>query len=260
MRKHRIALTIFVSFGLITGAVARRSASADDLDPQGLSRLKPGEVLVLGEVHGSKETPAAFLALVDSILSRARVAIVGLEMPSSATAAACGAQTPGAELGSFWTRKTQDGRSSQAMRDMVCQLKKRAAEGRVRLVYLDTVPRNSAEMVRRVSAELAAKSHPMAILIGNFHARNAPNSFTARLRAAGLKVTSLTASSPDATAWNCSQEGCAARPTQMNFCPDKATGPFLLTKMPSGARWDGCMVLPRLTSSPPLAPAPASTQ
>ncbi len=258
MRKHLIALAIPVFIGLATGAVARAAAKENDLDPQGLSRLKPGEVLVLGEVHGSKETPAAFLALVDNILTRARVVSVGLEMPSNATAAVCGAETPGTALGSFWTRKTQDGRSSQAMRDMVCQLKKRAAKGRVRLVYLDTIPRNSDEMARRVAAELAAKSHPMAILIGNFHARNAPTSFTERLRAAGLKVTSLTASSPDATTWNCTQDGCAARPMQMNFCPDKPTGQFLLTKMPTGGRWDACMVLPRLTSSPPLPPTPTS--
>jgi len=143
---------------------------------------------------------------------------------------------------------------------MVCQLKKRADEGKIRLVYLDTDAQNSAEVLRRVSAELSAKSHPMAILIGNFHARNAPNSFTGLIRAAGFKATSLTTSSPDATTWNCTQDGCAARPMQMSFCPEKPTGQYLLSKTPDGARWDGCMVLPRLTSSPPLPPAPASLQ
>lgn len=198
MRTHLVPLTIAISL-LITGAAARSLASATDLDPQGLSRLAPGEVLVVGEVHGSKETPAAFLALVDTIIDRVEIVSVGLEMPSSAGAARCRAETGNRMLGSFWTRKAQDGRSSQAMREMVCQLKKRAAEGKVRLVYLDTLPRSSAEILRRVSAELSTKSHPMAILIGNFHARNAPDSFTGLMRAAGFKVTSLTTSSSDAT-------------------------------------------------------------
>ena len=106
-------------------------------------------------------------------------------------------------------------------------------------------------MAGRVSAELASKSRPMMILVGNFHARNTPNSLVERIRAKGVKLTSLTASSPDAAPWNCSRDGCGARPMQMNFCPGKPTGRYLLVKAPAGSRWDGRMVFPRLTSSPP---------
>jgi hypothetical protein len=209
---------------------------------------------VVGEVHGSKETPAAFVRLVDHMLTRTKRVSVGLEMPASAGAAGCGAPGGSLSLGAFWTRKSQDGRSSAAMRQMVCQLKKRAEGGKVRLIYLDSVPRKSDEWVRRASMELASRSSPMLVLIGNHHARNAPASFTDQLRAAGIRVTSLTISSPDATTWSCTQDGCGPRPIRMSFCPQTTMGPYLLARAPAGARWDGCMVLPRLTSSPPAAP------
>lgn len=232
-------------------APAAPAGNEERTDPQRISHLNRGEVLIVGEVHGSQETPAAFLELVDQLLTRTRKVSVGLEMPSHAGAAGCESKSHNRSLGAFWTRKAQDGRSSQAMREMVCQLKKRAAEGKVRLLYLDTEPRSPDEMVRRVRDEMASKAHPMLILIGNFHARAAPNSFAERLRGTGLRLTSLTTSSPDATTWNCNQEGCAARPIKMDFCSEKASGRYLLVKAPAGGRWDGCMVLPRLTSSPP---------
>jgi hypothetical protein len=72
-------------------ALAASPAGGDSLDPEGLSRLAPGEALVVGEVHGSKETPAAFAKLVDHMLTRTKLVSVGLEMPTSAGAAGCGA-------------------------------------------------------------------------------------------------------------------------------------------------------------------------
>jgi hypothetical protein len=253
---HWRRTSAFIGLCLLTSAAA--SALPPDpeavTDPQGIARIAPGEVLVLGEMHGSKETPAAFLALVDRLLTRAKMVSVGLEMPSNAARAGCGTAV-GAAVGRFWTRKTQDGRSSEAMRALVCQLKSRAAAGKVRLLYLDTEPRDPEETVRRVATEAGSKSHPMAVLIGNYHARNASDSFVGRVRARGITVTSLTASSPDVTTWNCTSDGCGSRPMQMKFCPDQAKGPYLLTKMPPGSRWDACMVLPRLTSSPPAIAA-----
>lgn len=243
-------ISISLCLGLSAAASASQSSRQDETDPHRIGHISAGEVLVVGEVHGSKETPVAFVQLVDQMLTRAKVVSVGLEMPPSAGGAGC--EVGNAALGSFWTRKSQDGRSSQAMREMVCQLKKRVAKGKVRLIYLDNDRRRiSDEMVRRVTTEAGSKSNPTAILIGNFHARNTPNSFVGQLRGAGLRVTSVTTSSPDATTWNCTRDGCAARPMQMNFCADTAMGRFLLTKAPPKSQWDGCMVIPRLTSSPP---------
>lgn len=230
-------------------ALALPSAQAATTDCQGLAQLAPGDVLVLGEVHGIRETPPAFVVLVDRLLTRAKVASVGLEMPPNAGGAGC--VSGGEELGRFWTRKTQDGRSSEAMRAMVCQLKERAAAGKIRLLYLDSEPRDADEMVRRARTEAGSKLHPLTVLIGNYHARNVPDSFVGRLRTKGLKVTSLTVSSPDATTWNCKKDGCAARPIPMRFCQEEPRREVSLTKAPAGSRGDGCMSLARLTSSPP---------
>jgi hypothetical protein len=252
MHLRRISLFTAACLGTAGAAAALASAPEPVTDLYGIAYIAPGEVLVLGEVHGSNESPAAFLALVDRLLTRAKLVSVGLEMPPNAGSAGC-ASASGTALGRFWTRKAQDGRSSEAMRDMVCQLKSRVASGRVRLLYLDSERRNPDEMVRRVTTEASHKSHPMAVLIGNFHARNTSDSFVGRVRARGIKVTSLTVSSPSATTWSCARDGCGARPVAMNFCPEKPSGDFVLVRSPPNSRWDGCMVLPCLTSSAPAA-------
>lgn len=254
MQSSHFTMALASCFAAVLGTSAGAVASVAESRSADFGLVAPGEVLMVGEVHGTKETPAAFVQLVDRMLTRADVVSVSLEMPPNAGAAACERDSGSGAVGAFWTRKAQDGRSSQAMREMVCQLKARAAQGKVRLLYLETVPRSQDEMVRRVSTEVASKTRPMVMLIGNFHSRKAPNSFAERLRAQGVPVTSLTTSSPDATTWNCSQDGCGARPMQMNFCPEETAGGYLLVKAPAGGRWDGCMVLPRLTSSPPFKP------
>lgn len=230
--------------------------TADVTDPEGLGRLAHQGVIVIGEVHGSKEVPGAFLQLVESILSRSASVIVALEMPPEAIAAGC--ETGNSEgVDQFWTRKVQDGRSSMAMRELVCDLKERASQKKVRLVFFGSSARNPSGVARRMNAELNTADAPMAILVGNFHARNAPNSLVGMLRAGGLEVTSLTTSSPDATTWNCGPDGCSARRIIMNFCPTNTASPYRLTTAIRDNRWDGCMVLPRLTASPPSEVTPA---
>jgi hypothetical protein len=253
MQLHRLAF-VTLCLGMSPAASAPPSQAAAVTDPHKIAHIAPGEALVVGEVHGSKETPAAFLALVDGLLTRAKLVSVGLEMPPNAGSAGCGSRSD-QPTGNFWSRKAQDGRSSEAMRHLVCQLKERAAAGKVRLIFLDSVPRHPGEMVRRVSTEAGSKLYPMAVLIGNFHARNVADSFVGRLRATGVTVTSLTVSSPDATTWNCTSDGCGSRQYPMRFCPEIAQGDYLLVRGPSNSRWDACMVLPRLTSSPPAMAA-----
>lgn len=224
----------------------------EDVDPEGLGVVGPGEVLIVGEVHGTNELPKVFLSLVDRLLTRSKMVSVGLEMPPSAGLAACEGGLAGQALGKFWVRRVQDGRSSQAMRALVCELKKRVRQGKVRLLYLGGATNQfGQELARRIKIETEA-GRPTAILIGNFHARNTPQSVTSILRSENRKVTSLTASSKDATAWNCTAQGCSAQPTRMEFCTLQPTGSYILTSAIRDRRWDGCVALGKVTSSPPV--------
>ena len=131
MRFSRRLITV----ALCLAAAAASARAAPDVlgqDTGAISLPASGELLVLGEVHGTKEIPAAFVELVDRMMERAKVVSVGLEMPADAGAAGCKHEGSSRPLGAFWTRRAQDGRSSQSMRKMVCSLKHRAAEGRVR--------------------------------------------------------------------------------------------------------------------------------
>jgi hypothetical protein len=239
----------------LSASPAGAFATKRPLDPEGIGQLAPGEVLIVGEVHGTKQIPRAFLALVDQTIARAKVVSVGLEMPSNASLAGCNGDTSPGSLGQFWVRSHQDGRSSQAMRRLVCELKVRAAQGKVRLLYLGSAGKDfGQELARRIDVEIAAK-RPTLVLIGNFHNRNTPQSVTGILKSQGRKVTALTTSSKDATAWNCTSQGCMAQPTKMEFCAAEPTGTYMLTTEIRDNRWDGCLAVGKVTSSPPLETA-----
>ncbi|HZG07850.1 MAG TPA: hypothetical protein VEZ70_02610 [Allosphingosinicella sp.] len=243
------AFTFLVNLGGIAAA-SWSPQPADPFDPDGLGRLARGDILLIGEVHGTRETPAAFLALVDRATAAHGIAGVGLEMPITAGAAGCdGGDAP---LGAFWRRPVQDGRSSAAMRELVCDLKARAARGKVRLLYLGGA--GIGDYPARTAARLGIEAdagRPILVLVGNFHARNTPGSIAAVLAGQGRKVTALTASARTAETWSCTAEGCGPRPMGMGFCQVEPTGPYLLTKAIRDSRWDGCLALPRATSSPP---------
>jgi hypothetical protein len=89
-------------------------------------------------------------------------------------------------------------------------------------------------------------------LVGNFHSRNTPGSIAGILKSEGRNVAALTASAAEATAWNCMADGCAARPTKMEFCTVVPSGRYVLTESSRDPRWDGCLALKKVTSSPPL--------
>lgn len=213
--------------------------------------VEPGEALIVGEVHGTNEVPKAFLALVDESLSHSKLVSVGLELPVTAGLVDCADTGNSDAFGDFWKRRSQDGRSSRAMLELVCALKKLAAQGRVRLLYLGNAGKAfPEEAARRIDVELTG-GHPVLVLIGNFHNRNLPESVTGLLRARGRKVTALTASAKAGTAWNCTAQGCLSQPVSMAFCDAAVNDGYLISSEIVDKRWDGCLVVPAVTSSAP---------
>jgi len=153
---------------------------------EGLSPLlQPGTILLLGEIHGSRESPA-FVANAACLAARTGAGLtIGLEIPGAeaprfaAYLASPGAPADRATLlaGDFWRRKGQDGRSSRAMADLVESLRALSRQGlplRVELLDQDVqdFSRRDRFMADRVKA--AAEAHPgdlLLVLTGNLHTR-----------------------------------------------------------------------------------------
>lgn len=248
---------LIASLLVMTGALATQVIEQKEHHPG--DDLLSHRVAVVGEMHGSVEIPGAFLDIVGRSIEKNGRVSVGLELPPDAREASCSSAGDNQRLGEFWLRDYQDGRSSRAMQALVCELQEMASAGQVRLLFLDRDSRNYAESydryaARMIQTEIVAHDQPVIVLTGNFHARNAPDSLVGFMRGMGLDVLSLTASAPVAETWNCDPSGdCRARRMTMNFCQIEASAPYVLSHQIEDDRWDGCVVLPRLTSSPPLA-------
>jgi hypothetical protein len=146
--------------------------------------LSPGGVLLLGELHGTKEVPA-FVGTVGCHVASAGVpVVVGLELPREEQRAlrrylkSDGGKEARAALveGSFWRRPHQDGRSSEAMVGLVERLRVLRAQGLNVSVFAYDAPgqgsQRSALMARRVlEVRKAAPRSTFLLLGGNVNAR-----------------------------------------------------------------------------------------
>jgi hypothetical protein len=214
--------------------------------------VQPGTVLVLGELHGTTEIPNFVAELVASV-SRHHPVVLGLEQQEDTANLPCGRA---GHYPSSWI-DIQDGRSSVAMRHLICVLTTRQARRRVKIVWLDR--RTEANPVFDPVAaatflgEYTDKQAIGIVLAGNAHARNTSNSFAGFLRKAGTNVVTATVSSAqaDSTAWQCRSDGCGVKTGGSNLCLANSTRPEWI-KSPD-PRWDYCLLLPKLTASQPAA-------
>ena len=94
-------------------------------------QLDAGSVLVVGELHGTREAPAYFFQMICDLLRThpAEALIVALEYPSAEQAALdryldSSASNADERLLAtpFWTREMQDGRSSRAIHELIASL------------------------------------------------------------------------------------------------------------------------------------------
>ena len=219
---------------------------------------RPGEVVVVGELHGTTEIPAHFLGLVRRVAAD-RPVLVGLELPPEAGRIDCrSARRP---LPAYWSEGMRDGRTSVAMRALICDLR---AMRRVSLIFLDDSSR--LDDFDRAAAERFKQAYlsrpiPGLILTGSYHARNNQGSLAAELRRLGLTVRTVVVSTSGGQAWYCAQDRrCGPRPAQINFCSlarPPAEGPRWVVIADPRFVWDTCLSLPPVTPSPPAAAATA---
>lgn len=153
--------------------------------------LQPARMILMGEVHGTAEAPAAFGATVCRALEHGLAVSVGLELTPDQTAAlarylaSSGDDIAVARLlrTPFWSRATQDGRASVAMMALVERL--RRLQQRYPLLSVFSLAEDSGladpgsmrdeAMAARVRAERERRPEALILtLTGNLHNRLAP--------------------------------------------------------------------------------------
>jgi uncharacterized protein (TIGR03067 family) len=148
--------------------------------------LEPGTILLLGEIHGTEESPAFALQAACHAARSGLPVIVGLELRADEQArvdaflASSGTDEDRKALlaGSVWQAGYQDGRASHAMVDLIDGLRVMRGDGHKVLVTLFDAPgsrggqQRERDMARNLAAATAASSRAMTIVLtGNMHSR-----------------------------------------------------------------------------------------
>lgn len=254
-----IALMLALSCGLALPSKTRAGA-ADTADvpaasvAQAAAQLLPAAALrrlvIIGEVHGTTETPALVASLVRHVAA-SRPVQLGVEMPSEmggALRAYLGSAGNGKDKAAllrqpFWS--SRDGRSSTAMFLLIEAVRVLRARGRDVDVftmepvypgeadaakaggYLKVKEAGMAAAIRREMDRAVPRQFVIA-LMGNFHARDsriprfkgAPgDSVTERLGAFSPYVVLPLAM--HSQSWNCTAEGCGVHASESREAPGR---------------------------------------
>ena len=260
---------------MLAGAMAGAAAGAC-VPPAGLDVLlqRPERVIVIGEIHGTAEAPAA-VAEMACAAAQAGPVIVALELEDTlqptfdAYLAAPDTESARAALegSTLLNRKYQDGRSSRAMLEMMERLRQLRAEGRdvsihafqpqslTRALDLD---QSWYELNMGYLLGQARHRRPEARIIaltGSYHARKTPHSaFPAGgIPATGhlptTEIVTLKIAQQGGASWSCGADACGVSPVLETYDPE-ARG-VILTPSADGA-YDGVLALGSWTASPPM--------
>jgi len=230
------------SCALVVLLLALAALPAAACDPvEGLAPfLEPGSILLLGDIHGTAESPA-FASRAACLAHKAGHAVtVALEIPiQEEPLITAYLSSPGGEkdraavlAGPFWTDKFQDGRRSLAMLGLLEDLRILRRQGSpVRLLLLDAFPPSADDPTRdRLMArnlKAAVDAHPQDVVLvmtGNLHSRVTlgspwdpkyePMGYHLTQAEPKRKITALDVSRSGGTAWTCmtpDSESCKVR-------------------------------------------------
>lgn len=227
-------------------------------------------LLVIGEIHGTQETPALVAALLHTA-KRDEPLLLGLEIPRQEQAAIeaflrwddSATARRALMQGAFWQREGQDGRSSAAMFELLDAVRRLRAHGTNITVIcfddgappIDGLDRD-ARMAQNLRRALVAHGRPRAlVLAGNLHARlrqrqggarNAQAFMAWHLR--DLAPWSIAVGAPTGSYWACAAD-CGVHP----FGAGQAAGAVALdvAEAPDANGYHGRLYLPRFSASAP---------
>jgi hypothetical protein len=278
-------LVAIATVGPVCAEDASTTLSCDALAGVDRLPLEPGTILFFGELHGTTEAPALFADVACWALRRGASLCVGLEMPHRETAAteaylaSAGREEDREKLlaGPFWQRDYQDGRSSEAMADLIEELRRLKAAGQPVEVTLfdsnetaDSGQERDREMAKRLTE--AAESHPsdvVLVLSGNLHARlKQGNEVDPDYQSLGYLVQqslpdrtilALDFRSAGGSAWIClSAEAEDCQALELRGQGEEGERRLTLFEHPDQKGFDGSYFVGAMSASPPAVPqAPA---
>lgn len=255
---------------LLALALAQSACGA----PAGVSTLLAGDqrIFVVGEMHGTTETPAAFAAIVCEAAQRGPVT-VALELPApmqgqldAFLAADSDTEAVAALNGSwFMNPRIDDGRTSRAMLEMMQAVRRLRVHGRdIAIVAFQPgsarpreFPQSYYELEMGYLLSLAAMDRPDAkvfALVGNVHAgkkghANFPDlGLPAAAHLPADETVTLYVAQQGGEAWNCTSE-CGVHPTAARH--DLSARGVILEPYGDGA-YDGVLALGPTTASRPV--------
>ena len=209
---------LFALVGLSTGEASGQTdcASIPGLRPH----LTAGRVILLGELHGTREAPAFVGSVVCHGLGLGLSVTVGLELPQIEAPyverylRSDGAPPDRAALvrAPFWLKDYQDGRSSQAMLSLLDEIRVRIERQEpVEVVLLDRPEarqERDAEMAARLLTAVGeTPANLFVVLTGNLHNRVTEGSRHLGRRALDAlgseRVLSLNQAYSGGSAWVC---------------------------------------------------------
>ncbi len=183
----RTAATLAIALATSAGLMASPATKdvCGELDPALAPVLSKADVLLLGEVHGSREIPRYTLSAVCTALDQSRPVVLGLEIPTSEQKrvdtylGSNGDEMARTQLlaGDFWQRSYQDGRSSEAMAELIEGARQLVAAGKpLRVLCFDAPVQEGENRDGAMGRYLVAhrQAHPttrLVVLTGNIHAR-----------------------------------------------------------------------------------------
>lgn len=255
-------------------AAATLFAAAPCAPPAGHEALWTPEArfVIVGEIHGTAEAPAAFAQLVCAAAEQGPVT-VALELPTTmqpeldAFLAAPDEATAADILRStiFGDPAWADGRTGRAMVGMMQAIRRLKADGRdVTLrAFQPSSPRppafdqNYYELDMAVELSRAATERPgsrVLVLVGNIHASKTRfERFDLMPAAAHLppkETITLNVAQQGGQAWSCQAEGCRVYDSMVRY--DAEARGVIMEPVSEGA-WDGVLAVGPVTASPPVA-------
>lgn len=226
----RSGLLVLLATLVAASAMAEPCRPIDGLAPL----LRPGRILLLGELHGTEESPAFALDVACHAVQAGLPVVVGLELldveqaPVDAFLDSNGTPDDRKALlsGRIWQRDYQDGRNSRAMADLIDGARRlRRDGGDVRVSLFDASgaaggqQRDRAMGANLVALARAAPEKMLIVLAGNMHtrttrgnARNAdyePMGYVLSKGTSPERVIALDVAHAGGSAWICAP-GCGA--------------------------------------------------
>jgi hypothetical protein len=183
--------------------------------------MRPGIVLLLGELHGTAESPAFAGEVACNIAQAGYPVVLGLELAPSEQErvdlflASAGAASDRKALiaGTIWQREYQDGRNSIAMVELIERARLLEAAGlSVRIALFDAAYNRDRDARMAEALSTAARENEdgiTVVLTGNRHSQTSGSGEPAAMgssivRAIGAdKVVSLDVAHDGGTSWLC---------------------------------------------------------